>query len=157
MQVSRMVDGTRMANKVQYYAGQGGVKVPLQTDAASVADYGTYWAQQFFPGSHDRTTVALLAVAALAIRRNGIRSITVDPAPERVELALRDYREGDYLPIWASRNLREPIGVDYDTFDPDFPGACGYQRVYVIPIELDDNGVERVRGLVVSKDSVVDG
>jgi hypothetical protein len=151
--INRLVDGTRLANKVEYFAGQGGTAVPPQTDAASVTAYGEYWAQQFFPGSNNVTIIALLAVTELAIRRNGARSISFDPAPERVELALRDYGLGDYLPVWASRNLREPLGVDYDAFDEDNPGASGYQRVYVIPITVDDNGVAKVMGLLTSKEN----
>jgi hypothetical protein len=153
MGINRLVDGTRLANEVQFFAGQGGVPVPLQSDAASITANGEYWAQQFFPGTHDRTLVALLAVTELAIRRNGARSISLDPAPERVETPLRDWGLGDYLPVWASRNLREPLGIDYDAFDPDNPGASGYQRVYAIPMAVDNNGVARVTGVLTSKEN----
>ncbi len=142
-----------MGIKVLYFAGQGGVPAPLQQDAASIAAYGQYWSQQSFPGSHDRTTIALLALTELLIRRDGARSIQFDPAPERVEQPFKDYNLGDYLPVWASRNLREPLGVDYDAFDPDNPGASGYQRIYAIPMDVDDNGVTRVTGLITSKEN----
>jgi hypothetical protein len=155
--ISRLVDGTRMANFIRDYSGQGGYPVPIQTDAASVASYGTYWAQQYFPQANNQVLVELAAFADLQIRRNGQRTISFDPTPERSVLELRDYGLGDYLPVWASRNLREPLEVDYDAYllDPDFPGAAGYQRVYAIPVTLDDAGVARVTGLVTSKDSAV--
>jgi hypothetical protein len=153
MGINRLVDGTRLANRVLYFAGQGGVPAPLQSDAASIAAYGEYWTQQSFPGTHDRTTIALLALTELLIRRNGSRSIQFDPAPERVEQPIKDYNLGDYLPVWASRNLREPLGVDYDAFDPDNPGASGYQRIYAIPMNVDDNGVTVVQGIITSKEN----
>ncbi len=151
--ISRLIDGTRLANRVQYFAGQGGLPVPLQSDAASITEYGEYWAQQFFPGTQDRILVALIAVADLAIRRNGARSISFDPAPERSDLELLTYNLGDYLPVWASRNLREPLMVDYDSFDADNPGASGYQRVYVIPIAIDDAGVSKVTGILTASET----
>lgn len=151
--VSRMVDGTRLANRIAFFAGEGGVAIPVQSDAASIAAYGEYWAQQFFPDTHDRVKVALLAVAELAIRRDGARSISFVPTPERTELPLRDYDLGDFVPVWASRNLREPIGIDYDTFDANNPGGSGYQRIYAIPVDIDDNGVARVRGILTSRDT----
>jgi hypothetical protein len=155
--LSRMVDGTRLADRVLFFAGQGGVPVPLQSDAASIAAHGEYWAQQFFPGTHDRNLVELLALAELQIRKNGARSLSFDPAPERSKMVLRDYGIGDYLPVWASKNLREPLGVDYDNYDADFPGASGYQRAYAIPVAVDDNGVARVRGILTSSETTVGG
>jgi hypothetical protein len=154
-QMSRMVDGTRLANRIIYYAGQGGIPTPLQADATSIAQYGKYYAQQFFPGTLDRQRVELLAFADLQIRKDGARSITLDVAPERSLLAVRDYWLGDYVPVWASRNLRDPLGIDYDTFDPDFPYASGYQRIYAIPLSVDDNGVTRVNAMVTSRDVAV--
>lgn len=148
--VNRLVDGTRMANRVKYWAG--GTPAPLESDATSIAAYGEWWAQQFFPGEANIGLVDLMALAELQIRKDGARSINLDPAPERTELVLRDYGLGDYLPVWASRNLREPLGIDYDAFDPDFPGASGYHRVFAIPVELDDNGVELTRGIATASE-----
>lgn len=147
-EISRLVDGTRLANRVQMFAGQGGEPVALQSDAASIAEFGEYWAQQFMVGKEDQTAlVELLALAQVQIRKKGARSVTFSPAPERSLLSLRDYALGDYVPVWSSKNLREPLGVDYDAFDPAAPGGSGYQRVYEIPISLDDNGTERVNAV----------
>jgi hypothetical protein len=175
--LSRLIDGTRLANEVQFYAGQGGLPVALQSDAASVARYGEYWAQQFMVGKQtQKPLVELLALAQLEIRKRGAKSITLSPAPERSYLALRDYGLGDYVPVWASRNLREPLGIDYDGYGAlsvsisgspiegdeigvvisegvGSPGAVGYQRLYAIPIEIDDNGVERPTALLTASES----
>jgi hypothetical protein len=149
MEISRLIDGTRLANSVQFYPGQGSFTVPLQTDAGSIAAYGTYWAQQTFPeAGNKRVLIALAALAQVVLRRNGAKNISFSPAPERTLIPLRDYALGDYVPIWASRNFRDPLAVDYDSFNPDFPGACGYQRILSIPIDIDDNGVARVPGVV---------
>ena len=148
--VSQQIDGDQLANVVQGYAGLGGTPVPQQTDAASIAKYGEYWAQIFTTGSQtSRQVVEALALAQVRIRANGGRSISFDPAPERSVLSLRDYGVGDYVPLWASRNLRQPIAPDYDN-PPN-----GYQRVYGIPFEITDNGVEQVRSILTSQDTQV--
>ena len=152
-ELSRLIDGTRLANEVLFADDSAGVPGTLQTDAASVSLYGEYWAQQALTGRDSQTDlVDLAALAQLEIRKNAPRTITFTPAPERAYLPLRDYALGDYVPVWASRSLRETVGIDYASFDADAPGGCGYQRVYGISLDLDDNGVERPQ-LVTSQDS----
>jgi hypothetical protein len=148
--ISRLVDGTRLANVVQFYANQ--TAVPVQTDPASIAAVGQYWAQQFFPGTGNEELVALMAVAELAIRRNGQRSISLDPGPERTDVALRDYGLRDYVPVWSSKRLREPLAIDYAAYDPDIPSGAGYLRIYQIPIEITDDGASLVRGIMTGRD-----
>lgn len=151
-EVSRLIDGTRLVNRAYFYIGQGGPAVNVQQDLASVAKYGLYLAQQFIVTEDANfDLVDALALAQVLIRRDGGRSVTFDPAPERSLLPLRDYKLGDYLPVWASRNMRAPIAPDYD--NAENPGAAGYLRVYAIPIEIDDAGVEHVRAIVTSQDS----
>lgn len=156
-----LVDMTRtiadMANKVRWISGAAKQAVAA-VDAASVAANGIYWSQQSSAGAQHQAEADLLALAEMYVRRNGAREISFSPVADRLDYTpLRDYALGDYLPVWASRNLREPIAVDYDAYaaDPDFPGAAGFQRVYAIPITVDDNGVERVESLVTSQDSVI--
>jgi hypothetical protein len=156
-ELSRLIDGTRLADKVKVYAGQGGQadSVPVQTDATAVSKYGQYWAQIFSVVRQGQSGLAALyALAQLELRKNGERTITFTPAPERGPEAFTDYQLGDYVPLWASRAFREPLGIDFDTYDPDFPGASGYQRVFAIPIELDDNGVERVNGILTTSNTM---
>jgi hypothetical protein len=93
-----------------------------------------------------------MAVAELAIRRNGQRSISLDPGPERTFVALRDYGLRDYVPVWSSKRLREPLAIDYDAYDPDIPSGAGYLRIYQIPIEITDDGASLVRGIMTGKD-----
>jgi hypothetical protein len=154
VEASRLIDGTRLANEIQFYAGQGGNAVTTETDATSVALYGEYWAQQFMVGKDTQTAVVqAMAAAQLLIRKNGAKSIQLSPAPERSYLPLRDYQLGDYVPVWSTRALRETMGIDYASFDANAPGDCGYQRVYAIPIELDDNGIERPGPLLTASES----
>ncbi len=150
--ISRLVDGTRMANKVQWWSD--GKPIPLQTDAGSVTANGEWWAQQSFPSQEYAGLLEVGALAELLIRRYGSRTITFDPAPERSEVPLRDYGLGDYVAVWASRNFREPLGIESFGFDPDFPGASGYQRIQQIPITVDDNGATLVQGLSTTKENV---
>lgn len=150
--ISRMVDGTRLADVIRFITGFG-VGGTIQFDSAAIAKYGQWWSTQVLTGDEDAELVAKYAVIQLALRRNGARNLSFSPAPEWGLLPLRDYALGDFVPVWASRNLREPIGVDYDSFDPDNPGdSAGFQRIYQIPIGLDDDGTERVRGIVTSQD-----
>jgi hypothetical protein len=156
VEVNRTIEG--MANSIRFLAGAAAHAVP-QTDATSITANGKYWLQQGVGGQMHQKKADLLALGELMIRRNGQRTITYTPISDRIVDArpFFDYDLGDYLPLWASRNLREPLEVDYAAYlaDPDFPGAAGYQRVYGIPITLDDNGVERVEGLITSQDSPV--
>ncbi len=150
--ISRMVDGTRLADVIEFITGFGVRSLP-QFDSDAIAKYGQWWSTQVLTGDEDAELVAMYAVIQLALRRNGARNLSFSPAPEWGLLSLRDYALGDFVPVWASRNLREPIGVDYPSFDPDAPGdSAGFQRVYQIPIGLDDDGTERVRGIVTSQD-----
>jgi hypothetical protein len=153
--MSRLVD--RMANKVRFYTGGAAVTTHTQTDAGSVTDNGQWWAQQVVNASTHPQFVDLAALAELFIRRYGQRTISFQPVSEESQmLPLVDYGLGDYVPVWASRNFREPVSVDYDAYtaDPTQPGAAGYQRIYGLPIELDDNGAESVPGIITSPDAV---
>lgn len=133
-QISRMINGTRRANYVQFFAGQGGPAVTPQTDATSIATYGEYWAQQFFPLQNVNAAVEALAAEQLLLRKDGQTTVTISPAPERSPEPFLDYYLGDRVPVYASNELREAI--------------TGYQRVYGIPVEIDDNGTEMVRQLL---------
>lgn len=146
-QIDRMHDGTPGAffNKVQYYAGQGGSPVPITgplVNAESVAAFGSYWAQQFFPAltSVDPTGAAVLALAAqaLVLAKQGKRTLTITPTPERAPVALLDYDVGDRIPVYASDRLRVT--------------ADGLQRVQGIPIQINDDGIEQIGGLLCSPD-----
>lgn len=152
-EMSRLIDGTQLENVVTAYAGAGGEPTTPATDATSRALYGDYYGSAFLSGEEDSTVaVEASGLAELEIRKDGLFSLSFSPAPERALVPLRDYGTGDYVPVWATRRFRQPLGIDYAGFDPDFPGAVGYQRIFQMPMELDDNGVEHVRNIRTSTD-----
>jgi hypothetical protein len=146
-QIERMHDGTpgSFFNKVQYYAGQGGPPVPLTgplVNTESVAAFGSYWAQQFFPAltDTDPTGAAVLALAAqaLVLAKQGKRTLTITPTPERAPVPFLAYDVGDRVPVYASSRLRVT--------------ADGLQRVQGMPIQIADDDIERIGGLLCSPD-----
>jgi hypothetical protein len=82
-----------------------------------------------------------LAAEQLRLRKSFKETLTVNPAPERSPEPFVDYYLGDRVPVYVSNRMRQalPAGV--------LPFA--WQRIYGIPVEIDDNGVETVRELLV--------
>jgi len=160
--VENFYDGTGRANTVQYYYGQGGPPATRQTDAASIARYGEYWTQQFFPAQPSaKPAVTALAAEQLVLRKNYKQTLTVNPAPERSPEPFVDYQIGDAVPVFVGtvqqgayalgdNSMRQslPPGYTGAVPSPD-PLILYWQRVYGIPVEIDDNGVETVRELIV--------
>jgi hypothetical protein len=151
----RMHDGTpgNFFNKVQAYAGPGGFPVPAAgpaTNAASVAKYLSYWLNSFQTTQDgiDPTGSQVLAQVQqqLVLHKQGTRTMTVTPTPERAPIPLLEYNLGDRVPFYATKRLRVKAGA---SFVPDPPLA---QRVNSITIVLDDDGTERVAPLVLSPD-----
>lgn len=150
--IERVHDATpgSFFNKVWYHAGSGGPGVPLLGPSAasgtinepSVLDFGVYWAQQFFPSltSIDPSGAAVLALAQQAIKmaRQGKRTLTINPIPERAKIPIVQYGIGDRVPVYASRRLRVV--------------SEGLQRVQSIPFDISDDGVETVSGFITSPD-----
>lgn len=137
--ITNLHDGTRRANAVQYYAGQGGDPVALQEDLVSQGKYGVYFAQQFWPGPTDAgwaVAVEALAESELRLRANGQQTVTISPAPERAPSPFTEYYLGDYVPVYSSNKMREAL--------------VGRQRVYGIPIEISDDALETVRQVLAS-------
>ena len=199
--VDNLFDGTGRANYVQFYSGQGGPPVAAQSDANTIALYGEYWAQQFFPATNENLPAGVaLAAEQLALRTRYKQTLTVHPAPERGPEPFVDYYLGDAVPDYASDNLRQSLppqtvsaganALNSATVNvastKQFPAAgtiiiagvavtytaktatsftgCGahaatvsgepitsqaWQRIYGIPVDIDDNGTETVRELLV--------
>ena len=149
--ISRLLDGAQIANKIQFYNGQGGPKVddgasgfPTATSTGSVAKYGEYWAQQFFPAQIDAAAVRAMADQQLLLRQMGRRTLTVNPAPERSPEPFLGYFLGDMTPVYATDRLRQTLPA---------PGeSTNYQRIYGIPIQISDNALETVTQLLTSPD-----
>lgn len=148
--VSSLLDGSLLANTVQFFAGQGGPAVAPATDATSAARYGYYEVQQFFPGQAMQPTpgqtLALEAMAEfqLSLRKQGKRTVRITPSSLLAPIPLLEYGLGDRVPLWATNRLRQAIPWATDT--------TNFSRVYGIPITLSDDGVEQVAGLVLSPD-----
>lgn len=145
--MSRMIDGTppNLANKLRFYASGTGRHLPSATvtRADSVSKYGQYWYQQNVVSERKtggNAAIELMALAEAILRENGHKTLSFDPMPERSPMLYREYDIGDIVPVWASRNLREPIEP---TLTDGVPTG-GYQRVYAIPVDIDDNGAEHV-------------
>ena len=145
--MDNLYDGTGRANVIQGYNGQGGPPVPLQTNVDSIKIYGDYWAQPFFPKQPSEGAAVSLAQEQLELRANGKQTLTVNPAAGRAPDPFLDYNIGDIVPVYASTQMRQAMPPDPS---PALnPPVIAWQRIYGIPIEIDDNGSETVRQLIV--------
>jgi hypothetical protein len=135
--ITRLIDGNQRANFIKFQAGAGGfiTGTPPQ-DAASIAAFKEYVLQQFFPDKPKQAMVEAMAEQILSLQARGLITFTASPAPERSASPLLEYEPGDTLQFMASTNFREEIET--------------YLRVMSIPIEIDNNGVESVRNLLLS-------
>lgn len=136
VEITAEYDGNERANNVQFYAGQGGPPVPLQSDAGSITTYGNYWLQQFFPGQVYADAVESMALSQLRLREDGLRTFTMSPAPERSPIPFVDYDLGDTVPVYASARLREEIGT--------------MLRVQSIPLVIGDDQLEAGQAILLS-------
>lgn len=136
--IGRGTDGQQRSNKVQFYNGQGGPPVPVEEDAPSIARNGVYYTQQFFPALADADVVQARAVEELRLRKDGVVTIRVSPAPERSPIPLVEYVLGDEVPIFASARFRKLL--------------FGTWRVTKIPIRIRGR-VEAVEGIEVTTEA----
>jgi hypothetical protein len=77
------------------------------------------------------------------------QTFTAHPAPERAPEPFRDYNIGDRVPVGVSQNLRQPLPPWWDGSPPVGDETLVWQRIYGIPVDIDDNGTETVRELLV--------
>jgi hypothetical protein len=141
--ISHLLDGTNRATTVRYYAGMGGPAVAPVTDAAAEALFGSYVAQQFWPGQVDPVAVEAFAELALELRARGREVVTIGPVPEASPLPFTEYFLGDRVPVYASSNLRQAIPQTVGTTEQ-------YMRVYGIPLTIADDATERVTRMLTS-------
>jgi hypothetical protein len=144
--MDNLYDGTGRANVIQFYYGPGGPPAPVQFNTASIKLYGEYWNQQSFPSEKLDAPVIALASQQLDLRANFKQTLTVNPASGRAPEPLIDYVLGDRVPVYASNKLRQAL-PPLPSPDTD-PPILAWQRIYGIPIEIDDNGSETVRELL---------
>lgn len=142
--ISRLLDGAQLANEIQFYNGQGGPPVTLQTGATSIAKYGKYWAQQFFPAQVATVAVESMAAQQLLLRQLGRRTVAINPAPERSPDPFTEYFLGDLCPIYATKRLRQTLPA---------PGEpTNYTRIYGIPVTIPNDAPETIAQLLTSPD-----
>lgn len=149
--ISSLLDGDQMSNDVVYLGGQGGVDAssdPEVTfpsiDTDSQNRYGVWSEESFFPGQIVPEAVQAFQELVLSLKKQGRRTVTITPASLLAPVPLVDYTIGDRVPVFATRRLRQQI--------PWATDESVYQRVYGIPIEITDDGVETVRQLLASPD-----
>lgn len=139
--ISRLLDGTQMANKLLAYS-QDGEPSAIKTNAASVSKFGEYWLEKFYSSDYPQAVVEALALAELRIRKNGHLALTLDPAPEFSPDPFLEYYLGDSVPVFASNHLRSPLTIQ--------PSEDFRLRIQGLPILMSDDGVESVDKLLLS-------
>jgi hypothetical protein len=104
-------------------------------DAASVTKFGQYWAQQVLPGVIDPVGLVALQDFQLELRKDGRTTVQMSPTPERSPCPFQEYNLGDRVPVYASGdNFRQVLS--------------GYVRIYGFPIDISDDALERVQGMI---------
>jgi len=136
--INRIIDGTKRANTIRYSWGQGGPPVsggiPI-SDGASIIKYGETWHMQAWPGRVEAAALALEQLQ-LELMKDGQLTVAVEPAPERMPFLFTEWWLGDRIPEYASDRLRASL--------------TGFQRVYGIVLNINENSYEQVPQLLVS-------
>lgn len=154
--IARMHDGTpgQFFNIVQYFAGAGAAienaAAPI-TNNDSITAFGRYWSMQFFPSLPSYyldpvATVLAMEKQALSLAKQGKRTLTLTPIPELAPIPLVDYDLGDRVAVYATNRLRALISSSFAA------NPVAAFRVQSIPVEISDDGIETIAGLVVSPD-----
>ena len=156
-----LFDGTQRANHIQYRTGTAGPQVTPANDGGSIAAYGEYWAQDSFPSDTLPLPIQVIELEQLSLRKTYKQTLTVNPASGRSPQPFLDYKCGDRVPIYigtaqqgvyqiGDNSSRQSLPPGYTGVPPSpNPAVLVWQRVYGIPVEIDDNGVETVRELLV--------
>lgn len=149
--IDRLIDGTQMVNVGQYYAN--GLSAPQAKDTTSIARYGQYWDQQFYPAPSAKSAVGAIALAKVALRKRGKTTITVDPDPMLGPDPFTDYHLGDTVPVYAGRtqagggsSFRAPL-TPGDVVAGEWTNP---QRVYGFQLDLSNDEVETVTQLLLT-------
>ncbi len=140
--INHIRDGRERMNDIIYHAGQGGPGIsPPPTDGPSIARFGDYLRQQFFPANQSIASVREMANRILALQASGLITYSLAPAAARAPVPFIEYDRGDTVPVYASRRLRSPINGDL-------------LRVQSIPIKIGADQLERIPALIVSLDEL---
>lgn len=136
--VSRYIDGRERANKLQFYAGQGGIPVGLATSAASVTRYGQYWIQQFFVKQPGGPTVSDFRDDEIIKRQQGIRTWRMSPTTEFSPVPYEEYDLGHYIRIYHSNRLREEQEVLARVVGFTVNDTNSIEQVTALDVTVDD-------------------
>lgn len=147
--ISRLLDGTQIANRVQYFQNDG-TPVDLQTPSPdTAAQYGQWWILGTLAQGTNRPYGNLLGLAQAQLQRAGRRTVQISPSPQRSPVPFLEYNLGDNIPVYASKRLRQqlsPAGPASGT------GFLADERIYGFTLDIDDSGVETVSSMLISAD-----
>ncbi len=150
--VDDLLDGTQMENWVQFFAG--GHVAPHAKSDSSINAFGPYFAQKTVTQG-DVSAVSLLALAEVALRKNGKQTLVIDPTPELSPDPFTAYMLGDTVRVWAGRQLPPDTvdgygvalrrGVNQDQYAAPAPW-----RVYGFQVDLANDLVETITNLLLT-------
>lgn len=151
--VDDLRDGTLVENYAQYFAGNAPTDAEQATD--SVNDYGPYYVTKSYPAPADPASVSLVALAEVALRKRGKRTIQIDPSPDLAPDPFTRYGLGDVVAVWAGRYLPPPTSVGGEPkFGNSLRGGIRStklsRRIYGFQVDLADNIQETIRNLLLS-------
>jgi hypothetical protein len=155
--MNRMKDGAQLATIGVGFAGQGGVAVlppvaatdpiPFPAGLKPPERFGWYWIQSFYATLRaNPAIVATLVTAQIALRQQGLNTLTIDPAPELSPIVFEEYFLGDRVPVFSSNSFREAINAGVVSAGQ----WTNLQRIYQIPISIPDDSVENVAQLLMT-------
>lgn len=148
--ISRLLDGTQIANRVQPFQSDG---TPLDLQSPPVVDtaaqYGQWFSQLTLPQGTNRPYGDLLGEAQALLQQAGKRTVQINPAPERAPVPYLEFNNGDFIPVYASNRLRQALA-------PNGPasgdGKLADQRIYGFEVDISDDDVETVTNMLISVD-----
>jgi hypothetical protein len=136
--VSRLLDGTQRVNHIRFFGGKAGAPMPIAEDSNSIAAFGIYDEEQWFPDAvqpWQYGTLQNLSAQEVDFRKRALLSVTILPMPERSPRPFQDYELADWMPVYWTDHFRDESILT--------------QRVTGITISLSDDSVETVTELLV--------
>jgi len=151
--VDNLLDGTLIENYAQYWAGNK--PVPAQQSTSSINKYGPYYVQRSYPAPSAVSAVELLALAEVALRKQGKKTLVIEPSPGLAPDPFTQWFLGDQVPVWAGRPMPPPPPLTGNSVGNALRSAIrsrtlGANRVYGFVLDLSDDLQETVTGLLLT-------
>lgn len=151
--VDHLLDGTQIENVAQFYAGN--TAVPVAEATGSINTYGPYFVQKNYPNGSNSAAVQLLALAEVALRKKGKKTLVIEPAPELAPDPFTAWSLGDVVPVWAGRPMPPPAPLTGTAAGNALRGGIrsydlGTNRVYGFQVDLADDLEETVTNLLLT-------